>query len=189
MRWSSIEPRWLTIRNTGIWWRRLRVASSPVQVRSPVAAISATARTPPKNAPLQIATASASRATRTWRMALSAAMRSISGATQSSGSEAASLMPHFVSCSWMHAVMSIGISSRRRGDDLDQELRPREPRDDHQRGRGCGIADVEVAHAHVALEILASDHEGVDAHHVGKAETRLLEHRADILEAEVGLLL
>src|SRR6516225_1004763 len=50
MRRSSIEPRWLTIRNTGIWWRRFSVASSPVQVRRPVAPISATERTPPKNA-------------------------------------------------------------------------------------------------------------------------------------------
>ena len=39
-----------------------------MQVSSPVAPISATERTPPKNAPLQIAIASASRATRTWRM-------------------------------------------------------------------------------------------------------------------------
>src|SRR5229473_643906 len=197
MRWSSIEPRWLTIRNTGIWWRRLRVASSPVQVRSPVAPISATARTPPKNAPLQIAIASASRATRTCRMALSAAMRSISGATQSSGSEAASRTPHRVSCAWIAAVTSmidsllVGRGSRRRRDrlDLDQEFGPREAGDDHQRGGGRRIADIAVAHAHVALEMLAAGHEGVDAHDIGEAEARVREHRADIAEAEVGLLL
>jgi hypothetical protein len=69
-----------------------------VQVRSPVAPISATARTPPKKAPLHMAMASASRATRTCRIWLSPAIRSISGAIQSSGSEAASRMPAFVSC-------------------------------------------------------------------------------------------
>src|SRR5262249_53915202 len=159
-------------------------------VRSPVAPISATARTPPKNAPLQIATASASRATRTWRIALSAAMRSISGATQSSGSEAASLMPHLVSCSWIRVVMSMHGSRRCRNDlDLDQELGPREARDDHQRGCRRGIADVEIAYAHVALEMLPPDHERVDAHDVGKGEAGLLQHRADVAEAEMGLLL
>ena len=39
-------------------------------------------------------------------------MRSISGAAQSSGSEAAILMPHLVSCSWIRAVTSIVASIR-----------------------------------------------------------------------------
>src|SRR6266849_2208194 len=69
--------------------------------------MSAADRTPPKNAPLQIATASASRATRTCRMVLSAAMRVISGATQSSGSDAASVTPAFLSCSWILSLTSM----------------------------------------------------------------------------------
>src|SRR5438132_8073993 len=127
------------MQNTGIWWRRLSVASSPVQVRRPVLPITATERTPPKNAPLQIATASASRATRTCRMVLSAAMRVISGATQSSGSDAASVMPDFLSCAWIFSLTSMAratLSDRRPGGDdfdLDQEFGARETADDHER--------------------------------------------------------
>src|ERR1700730_16034863 len=200
MRWSSIEPRWLTIRNTGIWWRRLSVASSPVQVRRPVAPISATARTPPKNAPLQIATASASRATRTCRMVLSAAIRLINGATQSSGSDAASVTPDVLSCAWIRSLTSMArvtfspltLSDRGPGRDdldLDEEFRTREPDDDHQGRRGWRIGDELVARRHVTLEMLASGDEGVDPHHVGEAEAGLLEHRLDVAEAERRLLL
>src|SRR5216684_3673758 len=185
MRWSSIEPRWLTIKKTGIWWRRLRVASSPVHVSNPVAPMSATERTPPKNAPLQIAIASASRATRTCRIWLSAAMRSISGAIQSSGSEAASLMPHFVSCSWICAVTSMSHrpSRRSRNDlDLDQEFRPCKSGDDHQRRGGWRIADVEVAYAHISLQMLARDDESIDSHEVGESEPRFVENGLDVAE-------
>src|SRR5262249_7799344 len=82
-------------------------------------------------------------------------------------------------------------SSGRRGDhlDLDQEFGPRKSGDDHQRGGRRRIADVEVAHAHVAPQVLARDDEGIDANHVGEREGGFLEHDADIAETEVRLLL
>src|SRR5262245_60685106 len=82
-------------------------------------------------------------------------------------------------------------SSGRRGDDLDldQEFGPRKSRDDHQRGGRWRIGDVEVADAHVALQVLARDDEGIDANHVGEREGGFLEHGADIAEAKVRLLL
>src|SRR5262249_29111458 len=186
------------MRNTGIWCRRLRVASSPVQVRRPVAPISATERTPPKNAPLQIATASASRPTGTWRMRLSAAMREISGAIQSSGSDAAIRILHFVSCSCSRAVTSIvtlsgtaddALSWRRSNDfDFDQKFRPGKTADNHQRRGRRRVADIAIAHAHIALEMLAGDDERIDADDVTEAQACLIEHCADIAKAEIGLL-
>ena len=41
-------------------------------------------------------------------MVLSAAMRLISGATKSSGSDAASVTPDFLSCSWIFSLTSMG---------------------------------------------------------------------------------
>src|SRR5262245_21206159 len=73
--------------------------------------------------------------------------------------------------------------------DLDQEFGPRKSRDEHQRGGRCRIGDVEVADAHVALQVLARDDEGIDANHVGEREGGFLEHGVDIAEAKVRLLL
>ena len=63
------------MQNTGMAWRRHSVAISPVQVSSPVLPMMATERTPPKNAPAQIAMVSASRPTGMWLMSLSAVRR------------------------------------------------------------------------------------------------------------------
>ena len=85
------------MQNTGIMWRRHSVAISPVQVSSPVLPKIATERTPPKNAPAQIAIVSASRPTGTWRISLPFYTRVMRVLTQSSGSLAASFTPALTS--------------------------------------------------------------------------------------------
>jgi hypothetical protein len=67
----------------------------------------ATERTPPKNAPEQMQTVSASRPTGTCLIVLLLSTMRISELTQSSGRLAASVTPAFTSWSWMRWLTSI----------------------------------------------------------------------------------
>src|SRR5262244_1540639 len=73
--------------------------------------------------------------------------------------------------------------------DLDEEFRARETAYDHQGRRRRRIADELVACLHIAFQMLAPRDEGVDPHHIRKSESCLLQHRLDIAEAKLRLLL
>src|SRR5258707_8989045 len=73
--------------------------------------------------------------------------------------------------------------------DLDEEFGTRETAYDHQRRRRRRIADELVACRHIAFQMLAPGNEGVDPHHIRKPKSRILQHRLDIAEAKLRLLL
>src|ERR1051326_979199 len=117
-------------------------------------------------------------------MVLSAAIRLISGATQSSGKDAARVTPAFLSCSWIRSFTSmIGVAvfsfeRRRLSDDrpgrdnldLDKEFGTRKTADDHQSRCWRRVADEPVAGCHIAFQMLAPRDEGIDPHDIRKPE-------------------